>query len=79
MLRTRGEADGAGGAAVVSLFDPDPLYSPLRAVLGQCRQLKAHADVRSVVGEAAVRGVEARLSPRAAVAAAVAALAGEGR
>ncbi|KAG2444626.1 hypothetical protein HXX76_001370 [Chlamydomonas incerta] len=52
-------------------FDPDPLGSPLKGVLGECRRLQAAAVRREAEGQAVVREVVSDLSPRSAVAAAV--------
>ncbi|KAG2449098.1 hypothetical protein HYH02_005846 [Chlamydomonas schloesseri] len=52
-------------------FDPDPLGSPLKGVLGECRRLQAAAVRREEEGHAVVREVVSGLSPRSAVAAAL--------
>ncbi|KAG2487562.1 hypothetical protein HYH03_013841 [Edaphochlamys debaryana] len=61
--------------AIRAGFDPDPLTSPLRGVLGQCKRLQANAAVMEAEGEEVARGVVADLSPRSAVAAALRAVA----
>ncbi|GLC58357.1 hypothetical protein PLESTB_001350200 [Pleodorina starrii] len=76
-------SDGGGGGgssggsvceAVAGGFDPDPLHSPLRGVLGECRRLQSCAALREAEGDALVRDVVAELSPRSAVAAALQAI-----
>ncbi len=66
--------DGAGTGGKAVRFDADPLQSPLRGVLGQCRRLQRGAVQREVAGSGVVREVVAALSPRSAVASAVQAM-----
>lgn len=77
VLERLGDGAGAGGKAV--RFDADPLQSPLRGVLGQCRRLQRGAAQREVAGSGVVREVVAALSPRSAVATAVHAMLQERR
>lgn len=76
-----GAGGGGGGPTLPALidvdgsrlgaFDPDPLGSPLKGVLGECRRLQAAAVRREAEGHAVVREVVSELSPRSAVAAAL--------
>ncbi|GIL87451.1 hypothetical protein Vretifemale_15541 [Volvox reticuliferus] len=67
--------DGNGDSSICEIvaegFNPDPLHSPLRSVLGECLRLQSSAAQLEAEGDAIVRNMVAELSPRSAVEAAL--------